>query len=499
MRQSRSLAARAVMALGLMLGFYGLAIGISAALLWIPYAEYEYLGRVHFKLLFLCWAAAAVVLWAIAPRFDRFQPPGPALTRDNAPGLFHLIDDVARSTSQPSPSEVYLLNDVNAWVTQRGGIMGVGSRRVMGVGLPLLAHLSSAELKAVIAHEFGHYVSGDVGLGPWIHKTRTAIGRAVDATRNTVLETPFRLYAGLFLRTTLAVSREQEFVADRTAARVAGAGPVMSALRRVGTLAPAYAAYLKSEVMPVLRSGFLPPIAAGFDSYIGHPPTAAFFDKLMAEQPAMPDNGQFETHPPLADRIKALGELRPHVAAPDRHSASPVLSDVDAHAQSLLGHALGDDVLAGLRRIQWEDVGRVVYEQRWHELARTWAWWFDALTLDQLPAGEAWFSAMGAQLVGNDEAGVDDPERIARAAQLLEAGVGSTLARLGWTVETRPGLPIELVKGHERLEPRAVIAGRLTNQLTWERWAATCERLELTGILLAYTSEQPQRADDMAG
>jgi hypothetical protein len=38
--------------------------------------------------------------------------------------------------------------------------------QLMDVGLPLLAHLTTAEPAAVIAHEFGHYVSGDVGLGP---------------------------------------------------------------------------------------------------------------------------------------------------------------------------------------------------------------------------------------------------------------------------------------------------------------------------------------------
>ena len=494
MTHSRSLAARALMALGLMLGFYGLAIGISVALLWIPYAEYAYVGQVHPRLQLLCVSAAAIVLWALVPRFDRFQPPGPALTRVSAPRLFALIDEVARSTSQPPPSEVYLLNDVNAWVAQRGGVLGVGSRRVMGVGLPLLAYLSVPELTAVIAHEFGHYVSGDVGLGPWIHRTRSAIGRAVDATQDTILEAPFRMYARLFLRTTLAVSREQEFVADRTAARVAGAAPAISALRRVGTLAPAYTTYLRTEVVPVLRLGFLPPIAAGFESYIGHPPTAAFFDRLLAEQPAAPDNGQFESHPPLADRISALEELRSHGAMLEPDSAEPVLNDLDAHAQSLLRHAFGDDALAGLRRIRWEDVGRVVYEEGWHHLARTWAWWFGALTLDRLPAGEAWFITMGGRLVADYEIAADDQERIARAAQLLEAGVGSALARLGWTVEARLGLPIELVKSGERLEPRAVLSGLLTGELSREQWTATCDRLELTGILIAYTTEHPQRA-----
>jgi heat shock protein HtpX len=167
---SRSLAARAVMALLLTVGFYVLALGISGALLWVPYAELTYLGRVHPKLAFACVLAAGAVLWAIVPRPDRFDPPGPRLTRASAPVLFSVIDRIAQSTAQPPPEEVYLLNDVNAFVTQRGGVMGIGSRRVMGVGLPLLAHLLPAELTAVIAHEFGHYLSGDVGLGPWIYK-----------------------------------------------------------------------------------------------------------------------------------------------------------------------------------------------------------------------------------------------------------------------------------------------------------------------------------------
>jgi heat shock protein HtpX len=170
MTNSRSLATRAVMALVLMAGFYALALGISGALLWVPYAEVVYLGRLHPKLALGCVLGAGAVLWAILPRPDKFSPPGPQLTRANAPALYRLIDQVARCTAQTPPTEVYLLNDVNAWVTQRGGVMGIGSRRVMGVGLPLLAHLTPSELAAVIAHEFGHYVSGDVGLGPWIYR-----------------------------------------------------------------------------------------------------------------------------------------------------------------------------------------------------------------------------------------------------------------------------------------------------------------------------------------
>ena len=80
-----------------------------------------------------CLGAAGAILWALVPRADRFQPPGPVLTDANAPGLLRLVREVARATNQPPPAEVYLLNEVNAWVTHRGGVMGFGSRRVMGV------------------------------------------------------------------------------------------------------------------------------------------------------------------------------------------------------------------------------------------------------------------------------------------------------------------------------------------------------------------------------
>ena len=65
-------------------------------------------------------------------------------------------------------------------VAERGGVMGAGSRRVMGVGLPLLDLLTVPQFRAVLAHEFGHFVGGDTRLGPWIYKTRAAIGRTTD-------------------------------------------------------------------------------------------------------------------------------------------------------------------------------------------------------------------------------------------------------------------------------------------------------------------------------
>ena len=74
MRLSQTLTARALLAV-LMFGFYALALGIAAALFWIPYAEYVYVGRVHFKLAAVCLGAGGTIPWALVPRALRTATP----------------------------------------------------------------------------------------------------------------------------------------------------------------------------------------------------------------------------------------------------------------------------------------------------------------------------------------------------------------------------------------------------------------------------------------
>src|SRR6266404_414268 len=128
--RSLSIVVRALLALGLTVGFYGIAIGIAALLVYLPYAELVYANRLHLKLAIFCIVAALVIIAAIIPRRDRFEPPGPAVTSEREPDLFATIRQVATATGQPMPAEVYVVADVNAWVAQRGGVMGIGSRRV---------------------------------------------------------------------------------------------------------------------------------------------------------------------------------------------------------------------------------------------------------------------------------------------------------------------------------------------------------------------------------
>jgi len=120
---------------------------------------------------------AGAMLWSLVPRREKLEPPGTPLDRDTHPLLFAELDDIADSLNEPLPGEVYRIGQGNAFVADRGGILGFGSRRIIAVGLPLLPVLNISEFRGVVAHEFGHYDSGDMSIGPWVYKTQAAMIR----------------------------------------------------------------------------------------------------------------------------------------------------------------------------------------------------------------------------------------------------------------------------------------------------------------------------------
>jgi len=85
-----------------MFGFYALALGLAGALLWVPYAVFNYAGRIPPAGL-SCLAGAAIILWSVMPRRDRFEAPGPELGPAKHPKLFQMIRGVASATKQEMP------------------------------------------------------------------------------------------------------------------------------------------------------------------------------------------------------------------------------------------------------------------------------------------------------------------------------------------------------------------------------------------------------------
>lgn len=479
----RSLAQRAVMAVALMVGFYAIALSLAFGLLAIPFIEYRLTGGLHaIQLQIGLVLTALAILAAIWPRRDRFTPPGPEIEAHEAPELFALLRGVASAAGQEMPAHVYLDGQVNAAVTHRGGVMGYGSRRVMILGLPLIQGLSSDELRAVVAHEFGHYRAGDVSLGPWVYKTRSTIARAVSQLGEGFVGKVFSMYGALFLRITAEVSREQEFVADEVSASVTTPDTAARTLTRVERVASITGSYWYTEVVPVLNAGFLPPLGTGFALFLASESVQTFLTQPRETGDERHVPGDYDTHPPIAARLAALARLTAGTTpAPAPTVSAALVPQVDEWATRAFVVSVGREAVEKLKPIAWTDVAGAVIAPAWLESRTQNARWLSAFVADEAPAGRAAFLAASAGLGPAEKDGVTDEMRIERAAHVWALGVAAALIDDGWTIDTAPGLPALLVRDTQRINPFATARQIIEGRTTAGEWREQCRDLGLSG------------------
>ncbi|HYC91535.1 MAG TPA: M48 family metallopeptidase [Thermoanaerobaculia bacterium] len=477
-----SLASRAVAAVALMIGFYLLALTIVGALLFIPYAEWRWADRIHVKIALVCIVSAAVILWSILPRMDRFKAPGPRLEPGDHPELFEVLRGVARDTAQEMPSEVYLINEVNAWVSQRGGIMGFGGRRVMGLGLPLMQTTTVSQFRAILAHEFGHYHGGDTKLGPWIYKTRVAIGRTLQGLNNEgFIHKPFEWYGNFFMRVTQAISRAQELAADRLAAQVAGAQAMIDALVAVERSAMAYDAFFQNELIPVVSNGYKPPIAAGFSRFLAAENIASSLTSAVDESLREGQADVYDSHPPLRERVEALKALVADAPATHEPFASSLLRQLSRVEEALLRSMLTDSSME-LRDVQWEETGTSVYLPVWRKSAEEHVDALRDVTAEELPTLVAPDSTFWQRL---KLGAVPSEERGYALTGILGSALSTRLHDTGWMCDAAPGKAVAFSRDGRTIEPFTAVSRLNSRELTAETWTEECRAAGIDRLTLA--------------
>ena len=478
-----SLAGRVVIALILMVGFYVLALAVAGGLLYIPYAEYTYGGRLHVKLALVCVAGASLILWSVLPRMDRFTPPGPTATREAQPKLFELIDEVSTLTGQALPTDVYLVMDMNAWVAQRGGVMGFGSHRVMGLGLPLMQLLSVDELKAVLAHEFGHFHGGDTRLGPFIYKTRGAIGRTIESLVEAdapIIHRPFEWYAAVFMRITQGISRRQELQADALAARTVSADALITGLKKVESGAAAYDSYWSNDVAPLLKAGRLPSLAQGFSRYLGAREVQEVLVDVSQQSMAEGKSDPYDSHPALPERVAALAELGgdPNAESSLDGGAAELLGDIVAVERQVLNFRFGDAVVADFEPIEWTDAVLEVYVPSWRRAAAGLPEDVLSWTPLQVSRDEDTYLRI-AKHIATDDVYRPRHERVARGRNGVAAAVAALAVGAGGRVEDRPLDGLRIIHRELDFSPWEDIV-----ELSDDDWRARMQALGIDGVTI---------------
>jgi Zn-dependent protease with chaperone function len=468
---------RAALALALMVSFYALALGLAAFLVWIPYEAWTHDVRLPAKIAAICVGLAVVIVWAVLPRPDKFVPPGPTVTASKEPALFTVLSEVAAATNQDMPADVYLVNDANAFVAQRGGVMGFGSRRVMGLGLPLMQAVTVQEFKGIVAHEFGHYHGGDVKIGPWIYKTHAAIARAIEQLSDSIVQTVFIWYGNLFIRVTHAVSRRQEFIADAVAARVAGAGSMASALRNAHRAGIGFPNYWKTEVGPVLNAGFLPPITAGFARFLETGSVSARLQQAVRTEEAEGQTDPFDTHPPLRERIAALAAL-PRGVGGDVRPAIALLSNAGAWERELLRMGIDEEWARSLRPLDWDSVVAAVYVPMWRAAVAENAANLSVVTPATVPFANRLSGAVNGGTFGDAE------QALLREVRVTAFALSLTLYELGWTAKTSPGEEIAFERNGETVRPSSELFSLAAGKISTADWNSRCLALGIAAVPL---------------
>jgi heat shock protein HtpX len=478
---SRFLALRAFIAVLLVIGFYALALGIAGGLLWLMWYDLT-AANTDGRLVVFCAAIAGMILWSIFPRPDRYEVPGPRLTREEQPELFAVIEDVARATEQPMPAEVYLGREVNAGVLQVGGLLGFGSRRVLEVGLPLMQALPLSQFRAVLAHEFGHYHGGDTKLSPLVYRTRDVIGRTIQTLgdEDGVVHKPFVWYGNFFMRVTQAISRAQELAADRLSARVAGAKSAAAALIAVEGASAAHQSYWDSEVIPLLASGYRPPLASGFARFTSAAPVESQVSKIVERSLQAGEKNAYDSHPPLRERVQALGELPSTEIDPAEERASALLRDLPRLEEALVATMLVESFAATVKPVTWEDAGILVYLPSWHKRAEKHAHVLRELTPLALPA----VAKSLIDFSGRLKLTAEDGEQTAAASVIVGGALAARLHDLGWTCDAMPGRPVAFTRDGKTIEPFTVMPRLRAGELSAEAWATQCRDAGIDSVRL---------------
>ncbi len=195
------------------------------------------------------------------------------ITAQDHPRLFEMIRLLAKEVGTSQPKKIFLSADVNASVSYNSSFwsMFLPIRKNLRIGLGLVNAVNVSELKAVIAHEFGHFSQRSMKVGSWVYQVNRIIhdmlynnkgyGESLDSASRSSNIIAFFVYLtvqvvkgiqwvlqGMYAvvnKSYLGLSRQMEFHADLVAASLCGSNNIISALRRADFSSAGYSATLQ--------------------------------------------------------------------------------------------------------------------------------------------------------------------------------------------------------------------------------------------------------------
>ncbi len=331
-------------ALMLMLAGVGVLLGLQGALVIGALFEIQVvlLGRFWPWLLFAIGVAVLVSILGVLRAMTamiRSKPlsvSGIALDRETDAVLFAEVDAIAGRVGTAPPDVILAGLEPNFFVVETT-VQGLDAQhrgRVLFLSVPLCRLLSRAEFGAVIGHELGHFRGEDTryskAIAPMYAAANEALGTLFAATRDLsgLVMIPAAMLLGALFGTLTAgvaeVGRKREFEADAAGAAAVSAEALGIALLKLRATSSSWDDTVAGAIRTIASGGPIPNLAA---DYAGRARAAAA--ATAGQEHPIPH--PFDTHPPIEQRLLALG-----LPALNAAGAAPTLSPDDP-ANALLG------------------------------------------------------------------------------------------------------------------------------------------------------------------
>jgi len=253
-------------------------------------------------------------LWAML-RPSTLDAQGVELARDRYPELFAEVDDVAAKLGAEPPTTILAGLEPNFYVVETDvqALRGRFGGKVMYLSVLVSRVLSRAELRAIIGHELGHFRGLDTAYSKAFAPVYAggvtslqALSQAMSGWRGIAMLPAFKMLEAFFVsfaESESTIGRTRELEADTAGVEASSATALGSSLLKLERTAGSWDLVFDDAVRAARSNTPTPNLA---DAFVARA-LAVMPLRPSEDGPELRTTHPFDSHPPVADRLAALG------------------------------------------------------------------------------------------------------------------------------------------------------------------------------------------------
>lgn len=297
------------------------------------------------------------------------------IKKENEPALFNMIQEIVTEVKTSFPKKVYLSAEVNAAVFYDSSFwsMFFPIRKNLQIGLGLVNTVNTLELKAILAHEFGHFSQRTMKVGSYVYNVNQVIFNmlyenegyqklinswsSVSGYFSIFISIAVKIIEGIqwvlkklyeiVNKNYMALSREMEFNADEIAAYVVGSEPLKTSLVRLPFADHSFNSVLSfydRKITSNTKSQNLfkeQLFAMNFQAAYNNFPVKGDLPEVTLEElnrfnkSKLVIKDQWSSHPSTEERIERLDRLNIPSQNSERTPANKIFKNIELIQQSL--------------------------------------------------------------------------------------------------------------------------------------------------------------------